>query len=176
MRIVFVCTGNICRSPMAEAMLRHELRGRGCDGITVVSRGTWATSGDPATDGAIAACRSRGVDLTAHRSRPVDPNELRDADLIVAMTSVHREELSRLAPGEMDKVVLLKELAELEPAGPSGSEAADRVRALLSAERPRWRRALDVDDPIGLPFSAYERCAGDLEAGVRVLADALCPR
>ncbi|HYO60388.1 MAG TPA: low molecular weight phosphatase family protein [Actinomycetota bacterium] len=167
MKIVFVCTGNICRSPMGEALLRHELSVRGCDGVEVSSCGTWASAPQPATEHAVAVLHGRGIDLTAHRSRALDAAELEDADLVLAMTSVHVREIEELAPAALPKVRLMKELVELDL--PPGAGLA----ALLAATRPAPRRDLDVDDPMGLLPRSYERAAGEMEAGLKVVATAI---
>ena len=170
-----VCTGNLCRSPMAEVLLRHSVTERGCEGIEISSVGTWAYYGRPATEEAIATMAERGADLTAHLSRPVEVAELREADLIVAMTSVHVRELANLAPDVSDRVVLLKELREIQSESlGADSTPEDKVRALLTGQRPKRRRDLDLDDPMGMPIGAYERCAGELAEGVDVLVKALC--
>jgi protein-tyrosine-phosphatase len=155
---------------MAEALLRYKLERRGCDGVEVSSAGTWADFGNSATSEAQEAVAARGADLSGHRSRPLTEDELAAADVVVAMTSVHLREIEELSPDSMGKVVLLKELAEIEVAETSG----DGLRAFLAGKRPTPRRDLDVDDPIGLPFGAYERCCNELEAGVTLLADVLC--
>lgn len=158
---------------MAEGVFRHAVEARGCD-IEVASTGTWAYQGNPATSEAIEVLRSRGIDLSRHRSRALDVEELADADVIVAMTSVHRREILELAPEVEGKLILMKELVELAIEGelPDGSEA--RLARLLGAPRPEWRRALDLDDPIGKPIGAYERTVAQIELGVEVLANALC--
>jgi protein-tyrosine-phosphatase len=173
MKILFVCTGNLCRSPMAEAMLRHELQARGHPEIEVASAGTWATDGYGATADAIEVLSTRGINLRMHISQQLIAHDVVTADLVVAMTSVHVREISELVPQADHKVRLLKELAELG-AVERGTDPEPRLQALLAATRPAWRRALDVDDPIGLPAWAYERCAGDLDRGIKALADALC--
>ena len=158
---------------MAEGLLRHAFQQRGCD-IDVASTGTWANWGNPATAEAVAVLRGRGIDLSAHQSRGLDPQELKEADVIVGMTSVHRREILQVAPEVEGKLVLMKELVELAIEGdlPDSSEA--RLERLLGASRPEWRRALDLDDPIGKPIGAYERTAAQIEMGVEVLAEALC--
>ena len=160
---------------MAEVMLRHALNGRDCAGdIEVASSGTWAYDGSPATVAAVDAMRARGIDASAHLSRPVAREELEQADLIVVMTSVHVREVLEVAPEVRPKLVMLKELAEMK-ADLDGAEGVEqRLRRLLEAERPEPRRSLDVDDPMGLPLMAYERCADDLDRGVNALAEVLC--
>ncbi|MDQ4065208.1 MAG: hypothetical protein M3161_04105 [Actinomycetota bacterium] len=173
MKVVMVCTGNLCRSPMAEALLRHAAQGRGCD-IEVSSIGTWAHFGHPAMPEAIAVLAQRGVELGEHRSRPVEIAELQGADVVVAMTSVHRKELLQLAPEIEHKLVLLKELTEMAIEGDLPASAEARIERLLGARRPQWRRALDLDDPIGKPLGAYEKTAAEIQMAVEVLVDALC--
>ncbi|MDQ3958528.1 MAG: hypothetical protein M3273_09425 [Actinomycetota bacterium] len=176
MKIVFVCTGNICRSPMAEGMLRHELTRRGCESVEVTSCGTWGLAAQPATIDAQSVLAGRGIQLETHRSRSLDREEIREADLVIAMTSVHVREIGTAVPEAMGKVRLMKELVELEPDDvAAGASPEQRVEALLRATRPPPRRSLDVDDPMGLPTRAYERAAGEIEAGVEALADVLCP-
>ena len=140
--------------------------------MTVSSAGTWATEGSPATPEAVRAVGALGIDLSQHRSRGFDPDEAEAADIVVAMTSVHEREVLDVSPGA--RVVRLKELAEIRwETGTAG--AAERAAALLAGRRPEPRRSLDVDDPMGLPYSAYERSLEAIRAGVRVLADVLCP-
>jgi protein-tyrosine-phosphatase len=129
--------------------------------------------GNDASADAISVLEARGLDLSAHRSRSMVIEELDSADLIVAMTSVHVREILALSPGVEPKVRLLKELEKLTPEV-TADTAAERLAGMLAAARPRRRRALDVDDPMGLPISTYERCVSELEIGIRALADVLC--
>lgn len=174
MKVLMVCTGNICRSPMAEVMLRSELERRGRRDVEISSAGTWAAFGHPAQPEAREVLRARGIELDGHRSRPLDPEELAAADLVVAMTSVHARELRELSEEVGTKMVLMKELVEMEVDECPSVELDDRLRSLLAAKRPAPRRALDLDDPMGLPVFAYERAASEIAAGVRRLADLLC--
>jgi protein-tyrosine phosphatase len=170
MKLLTVCTGNICRSPMAERLLRHHLQERGCGGIEVTSAGTWADHGSPASSGAQNVMKERGIDLSDHRSTPLEAHHLKTSDLVIVMTSVHIREVLDVDPQAGGKTFLMKEFPELQPAGSAG----DALASVLSGDRPERRRSLDVDDPIGLPFMAYERCLRDLESGVLSLLDLLC--
>lgn len=159
---------------MAEALFRHELERRGCHGIETASAGTWASAGYGATVDAAEVLKAKGIDLTGHTSRGLDQNELDASDLVVAMTSVHAREIAEVDSSAPEKTLLIKVLAELEQT-PDGATPAERLAELLSLPRQPWRRELDVDDPMGLPRSAYERAVGEIEAGVVKLADFLCP-
>ena len=178
MNVLFVCTGNLCRSPMAEALFKLIVRSRRYDDeIHVRSAGTWASKGSPATPDAVDVLAAVGVDLAAHRSRPLRRAHIEWADLVVAMTSVHSLEIQEKVPDAASKIVLLKEVLEMEtePASPT-TPSAERLEAFLRAKRPRWRRALDLDDPMGLPRTAYIRCLKEIWDGVERLADAISPR
>lgn len=172
MNVHFVCTGNMCRSPMAEAMLKDELERRGCD-CSVTSSGTWAGHGEAATPEAVNTMREHGIDMSSHRSRPLDPAILEQADIVVAMTRVHLNEVLGVAPDVAGKLWLAKELAALPP--PTGKEPGTRLRALEAARRLRRSRSLDLDDPMGLSLGAYERTVADLAPAVAWLANLVCP-
>lgn len=172
MHIMFVCTGNICRSPMAEGLLRDALDKREISGVVVSSTGTWGLDGSPATEYAVSAASGSGVALDPHRARTFSSELAEDADLIIAMTSVHLREIEDMAPGASGRTRLLKELASLEVELPRGdASASERLAALLAAPRPSYRRALDLDDPMGFPLPVYERCRDEIARGIQRLME-----
>lgn len=109
--ILFVCTANICRSPVAEALLRDRLEERGMDGWTVRSAGTWAIQERGAARNSIRVAAERGLDVGDHRSRMVSREMLDEADLILCMESGHVEALKAEFPEAAGRIYLLSEMA-----------------------------------------------------------------
>jgi len=127
-RVMFVCTGNTCRSPMAEGGLRRLLENQKVSGIEVFSCGTAAASGFPATVYAIEACRIWDADISRHRSHPLIPELIEPADLIICMTSSHCYEVIRQAPEARERTFLLKNYPE---PGCEGEGVADPIGGSL---------------------------------------------
>ena len=96
MRLLFVCTGNTCRSPLAEAIARTVAAERGLDDVDASSAGTSAWDGAPASDGALLVGLERELDLNAHRSRQLDRELVEQADLVLAMGPHHLERIEAL--------------------------------------------------------------------------------
>ena len=135
--VLFICTANQCRSPMAEALLKSLAAQRGeADHWQVQSAGTWAEPGRPATQPAQMVMRRRKIDLSSHRSRPIDADLLRAASVILVMTRHHQEAIQAEFPEIQHKVYLLSQLVD-------GS--------------------FDVEDPYGGSLDEYEMCATDLQ-------------
>ncbi|MFQ5946191.1 MAG: low molecular weight protein arginine phosphatase [Anaerolineae bacterium] len=149
-----VCTGNLCRSPLAAALLRRMLKDAGIEHrVTVVSAGIAALDGQPAAALALEVAAEVGLDLAGHRSRAVDREAMRGADLIVTMEQVQREALAEAFPARAERIHLLSTLAGEEgdvadPYGTGSSSAyqacLQRLEVLLRKALPRILSELDV--------------------------------
>jgi protein-tyrosine phosphatase len=165
-RIVVVCTANICRSPMAEAMIRRALRESGAAGIVVGSAGVHGHEGSPIAPGSAAALRALGIEDDGHRGRMLTTAIVDSADLVLTMEQRHRRMILASSPEARDRTFPLREFARLVggQAPPAGAGPADRARALVAAAGPRrtrlpWPGVDDVPDPYGGPGEGYHACA-----------------
>ena len=144
--VVFVCTGNICRSPLAEAIMRRAAQDRGLD-LAVESAGTGAWEGAPASEGAYLIALERGLDLSSHRARLLTRDMVENADLILTMARHHRARVDEL--GGAGRVHVLGEYA--------GRPAPDA----------------EVGDPFGGDLDVYRATFAELEELVTCVVDRL---
>src|SRR2546423_9367697 len=142
--ILFVCTGNVCRSPMAEGILRHALQGRG--DYRVMSAGLGAMEGQPPSPYAVQAVRELGIDISGQRSRVLTPDFIQQADYIFGMTHSHIDTVMLLYPQAAEKTFLLREFDE----------------TLDLFEK-------DISDPIGGSYDIYLNCRDQIEQGIASL-------
>ena len=150
MLVVFVCTGNICRSPMAEGMLRHRLNQRGVPGVDVCSMGVIGLCGHPAAPSAVQVCQEHGVDISAHRAQGLIPSRLKEASHILVMELVHREDVIDVCPGIEGRVWMtgawprtVEHVVDAVPDPVGGSQAVFReVYAILDCHVQRIASAL----------------------------------
>jgi protein-tyrosine phosphatase len=132
-RVLTVCVGNICRSPMAEALLRERLRARNPAAV-VESAGIAALVGKPADPIAVALMSERGLDLSGHRARQLTPELARRFELVLVMEAGHQREVEAAVPALRGPVHRLGRFGEFDVPYPYA--AARRLRA-----RPRAHRA-----------------------------------
>ncbi len=135
--VLVVCTGNVCRSPMAKALIGKEMAARGLtDNVRVDSAGTYAMVGHPASQGSVNAMAQRGLDISEHRAKQLTANLVERADVILVMEEQHRRSIFVTWPRAIVKTLLLSEL--------SGDHAG-------------------IDDPYGGEQWEYDRTAEIIE-------------
>ena len=136
-RILFVCTANICRSPMAAGIFSKIIEDQGeSEQWNVESAGTWGLDSEPASIGSQTVMNEMGIDISNHRSRRVDYDLLESFDLILTMESGHAEALRVEFPELSDRVFMLSEMINVEE---------------------------DITDPIGGPIEEYKASADLIE-------------
>jgi protein-tyrosine-phosphatase len=177
--MLFVCTGNICRSPTAEGFAR-EMVADAAAPIGVSSAGIVGWEGSPAARESVQAAAECGIDISRHIAQRLEERHVRDAGVIVCMAAEHRDAVTRLVPDAAGKTFTLKELVRLLEASPSTPTWSFSER-VASANELRTRgfegdpSDEDVADPLGATMDSFRAVAWDLEEWTRRLSPGLIP-
>ncbi|MEO9326909.1 low molecular weight phosphotyrosine protein phosphatase [Gordonia sp. B21] len=168
MSILFVCTGNICRSPIGERVLgglvdRMRAEGKALE-VTSASAGVGALNGQPIHPHSAAVLAERGYDASGFESRYLRPPMLAAADLVLCMSRAHRAAAQQMAPARWKRVFTLTEFVTLSDLGPLPEVIAGRGR--IDPNSPQ----LDIVDPMGRPREDFDRVFAEIEPKVEVVA------
>jgi protein-tyrosine phosphatase len=170
--VLFVCTGNICRSPTAEALARRELARYPGVPLEVSSAGSHALEGNPAASRSMLAASTRGASLERHFARELTRRRVRSAGLILCMAAEHRPFVLSYDRSAANRTFLLATFARV--AGEWDWLAGSPAELVaLAAEHGRELDGDDVDDPLGHPAEAYAACAERLDGLVTPVIAAL---
>lgn len=186
--VLVVCTGNVCRSPLAERALQAALDAatpEGATGVRVVSAGTGALAGEPMTDEAADAVVRAGGDPAGHRARDLVPAQVREAALVLTATRDHRADVVRLVPAAVRRTFTLREAGRLagarggEVTGAGPAERLASLAAVLMRARGSQLPAEPADDDVLDPFrrgpEAWRVAEAQLAPALDALAGALSP-
>ena len=178
--VLHVCTGNICRSPMAESLMRHGLRerlGDQADRFEIRSAGTMGFTGDPMQPFAHATLQTYGVDGSAFVARALEPYYVEQADLILGATRQHRGAAVVMSPRAARRTFTMREFDRLlSPVDPADlpADLEDRARALVDVAagnrglvRPDRPEDDDLEDPYTGPEAGYVACAQLIDDALR---------
>lgn len=173
--VLLVCSGNICRSPLAEQVLRARVDGAG---VVFSSAGTIARDGWEMTDEAALLSRRLGGDPSGHASRRISRRMVEEADLVLTAAREHRARVVELLPRASAYTFTLRQFARLlELGGPPEAASAPHLVAQVAARRgyapPTAPGADDVPDPYRRPMAEYEVAAALIDEAVASIAPAL---
>jgi protein-tyrosine-phosphatase len=137
MKIMFICTGNICRSAMAHWLMKKKLQEKNINNIEIYSSGIYAENGDTSTEEAIEVMEEYGVNLKQHKATNTAKSNIKEMDLILCMTASHKHALMQIYPNLSNKIYTLKEYVGINE--------------------------IDIKDPWGYGIVTYRYCASEID-------------
>lgn len=146
MKIMFICTGNICRSAMAHFMLEKMAKEENKD-IKVYSCGIYAENGDIPTFEGVTVMKKYGIDISKHRATNIRQSNIEDMDIILCATNNHKNSVIAMYPELKDKVYTMKEYAEC------------------------GKNDMDIKDPWGYGIDVYRECAKEIENCIKKIVE-----
>jgi protein-tyrosine phosphatase len=171
--VLFVCTGNICRSPTAEALARRELERFPGAPLRLSSAGSHALEGSPAASRSMMAAATRGANLERHFARELTRRRVRAADLILCMAAEHRPFVLSYDRSATHRTFLLATFARVASQWEWLASSPAELVALAAEHRQPELDGDDIDDPLGHPAEAYAACAERLDSLVTPVIAAL---
>ncbi|KPK41198.1 MAG: hypothetical protein AMJ78_06135 [Omnitrophica WOR_2 bacterium SM23_29] len=152
--ILIVCTGNSCRSVMAEGLLKKFLKSKGCEDIKIISAGIGTMPGMMASPNTIEVMKMEGVDVSSHRAQLVTEDMIKDVDLVLGMEPVHVATVLSMTPEAKDKTFLLLEYVYKN-----------------ENDKPT---NIAISDPIGKPKEVYESVFMTIKDAIERLVKRIC--
>jgi protein-tyrosine phosphatase len=171
--VLFVCTGNICRSPVAEGIARRELARHPGVALRVGSAGSHALEGNPAASRMLVAASTRGVDLQRHFARELTRRRVRAAGLILCMAEEHRPFVLAYDRSAAKRTFVLSAFARAASQWEWLARSPAELVRLAAEHASRTQPGDDIEDPLGHPPEAYAACAERLDALVTPVMAAL---
>ena len=147
-KVLFVCTENTCRSPIAEGLFRKIASEKEIE-LEVISAGVFANAGHKASKEAIHVSLEKGIDLSKHATKLISHEIIADADIVLTMTTKHKELLLSIFPELEEKIFTLKEY--------NGKEVIDH----------------NINNPIGGDLDGYRKCANEIECELELFVEIL---
>jgi protein-tyrosine-phosphatase len=151
MKILFVCTGNTCRSPMAEGMFAEIIKSKGMEtgAFSIMSAGLMTIDGLEASKHAVAVLLDKGIDISGYQSKRLTGNMIEEADLILTMTLAHKIDVIHMSEKAKGKTYTLKEYANPED------------------------NNMDITDPFGMDIDTYRQCAEEIFIALESISNKL---
>ncbi len=147
MKMMFICTGNICRSAMAHWLMKKKIEEKNIPNVEIYSSGIFAMPGDVSTEEAIEVMEEYGVDLKQHRATLTRNSNIQEMEIILCMTNSHKQNLIQMYPELKNKIFTLKEYVGITKDG------------------------AEIKDPWGYDIVTYRFCAAEIDACLEKLTE-----